>query len=252
MSVLMKSQRPEVAPPTSSQPPLPIQIRVMHGFEFSRGGSPQALPASIERILAYLVIQDRPQHRSTVATALWMDTASERAAANLRQALWKGKHMIGDCLIVEGSYISVSDRVDVDVRRLVGQVRRLFDDNAELAETDCDPVDLCGDLLPNWDEEWIEFERERLRQLRIHGLEALCRKLSGRGRAGEAVDAGLAAVAAEPLRESAQVALISAHLREGNLCEARLQYRRYRDLLWDELGVEPSELLRGLVSPRAG
>ena len=62
---------------------------------------------------------------------------------------------------------------------------------------------LRGDLLPDWDEDWIQFERERLRQLRVHALEALCRRLSECGRHEEAVDAGQATMAAEPLREAA-------------------------------------------------
>jgi DNA-binding SARP family transcriptional activator len=58
------------------------------------------------------------------------------------------------------------------------------------------------------------------------------------------------AVSAEPLRESAQLALLRAHVAEGNLVEARRGCRTYCDLLRRELGVEPStELLRFLVQP---
>lgn len=48
------------------------------------------------------------------------------------------------------------------------------------------------------------------------------------------------ATSAEPLRESAQRALIRAHAAEGNLTEARRSYRAYHDLLGRELGVAPS------------
>jgi two-component SAPR family response regulator len=107
---------------------------------------------------------------------------------------------------------------------------------------------LSGDLLPDWDEEWIQFERERLRQLRVHALEALCHRLSAAGRHAEAIDAGQAAVAAEPLRESAQKTLIAAHLAEGNLCEARRQFGLYRDVLWDSLCLSPSEDLQAMLT----
>lgn len=130
---------------------------------------------------------------------------------------------------------------------MVERAGRLLDDDTELQPDHCDPAVLTGDLLPDWDEDWIIFERERLRQLRIHALESLCRKLSVAGHAGRAVDAGLAAVAAEPLRESAQRVLIAAHLHEGNVSEARRQYHHYRELVRDNLGIEPSEALRALV-----
>ena len=55
----------------------------------------------------------------------------------------------------------------------------------------------------------------------------------------------LAVVAEEPLRESAQSALIEAHLAEGNVAEARRQCAAYSAQLWMELRLRPSsELLR--------
>jgi Bacterial transcriptional activator domain len=73
--------------------------------------------------------------------------------------------------------------------------------------------------------------------------------LTGAGRFGAAVQAGLAAVAGEPLRESAHRTLIRAHLAEGNPGEAVRQYHLYRRLLADELAIEPSPAIRGLVQP---
>jgi DNA-binding SARP family transcriptional activator len=224
------------------------QVRVLGGFEVRVADEFVSLPSNVERILALLAVRARPQTRISVASTLWMDTSEERAAANLRTALWKARQQIGDCVEVRGNHLNLALWVEIDLGDVVGRARRLLDDGAELRSTDCDPAELVGDLLPEWDEDWILFERERLRQLRIHALECLCRKLSDAGRPGPAIDAGLAAVAAEPLRESAQRVLIAAHLHEGNVIEARRQYHTYRELLWDSLGIEPSEQLRGLVA----
>ncbi|MBU2670223.1 transcriptional regulator [Actinoplanes bogorensis] len=224
-----------------------MRVRVLHGFEFSERGSVLALPANVERVIALLAVRERPQHRNTVAATLWSDTTVDRAAASLRTALWQSRRIVGGCLAGAGAYLTVAAVVDVDVRRVGRQIQRLFDAGTTLDDADCNPRDLAGDLLPEWDEEWLVFERERLRQLRIHALEALCRKLSAAGRSGEAIDAGLAAVGAEPLRESAQRALIQAHLDEGNVSEARRQYHAYRELLLDSLEIEPSDGLRSLV-----
>jgi DNA-binding SARP family transcriptional activator len=104
-----------------------------------------------------------------------------------------------------------------------------------------------GDLLLGWYEDWVLVERERLRQLRLHALEALSGLLLAVGDLPTAVEAALAAVAIEPLRESAHRAVIQAHLAEGNRVEALRQYASLRQLLRDEVGVEPSTLAADLL-----
>jgi DNA-binding SARP family transcriptional activator len=54
-------------------------------------------------------------------------------------------------------------------------------------------------------------------------------------------------VRAEPLRESAQAALIRAFLSEGNPSEAVRQFESYRRLLATELGLRPSARIRSLL-----
>jgi DNA-binding SARP family transcriptional activator len=61
------------------------------------------------------------------------------------------------------------------------------------------------------------------------------------------VDAAAAALRHEPLRETAAVALVSAHLAGGNVAEAHRVFRDYRDELHRELGLEPSSRLLSLL-----
>ena len=111
---------------------------------------------------------------------------------------------------------------------------------------------LHGDLLPDWDEDWIVLDRERFRQLRLHALEAECERLSSAGRFGEALEAGLAALDAEPLRDSARRAVVQVHLREGNVVEALRAYYAYERLLAAELGIMPSLAMRRLLGDLLG
>jgi DNA-binding SARP family transcriptional activator len=136
----------------------------------------------------------------------------------------------------------------VDVTILCEWAGRLVDGSASEA-------DLCAvnwrndmmDLLPGWYDDWVIFERERIRQRFLHALEVLSRRLAEVGRCAEAVEAAISAVSADPLRESANKVLIEAHLAEGNLVEGRRAYQRYRDNLRRELGVEPGPELTSLV-----
>ena len=104
-----------------------------------------------------------------------------------------------------------------------------------------------GQLLPDWYEDWVEIERERLRELRSHALEALCHRLTTAGRFGEATEAGLAAVRDEPLRESAHRVLIGVHLAEGNRAAALHQYRAFALLLHEEVGMSPTSRMEQLM-----
>ena len=134
----------------------------------------------------------------------------------------------------------------MDLREATSLAHRLVDCAAgPKGLEDCLP--LCHDLLPDWYEEWVSVERERFRQLRLHALDALCEQLTSAGRFAPAIEVGMAAVAAEPLRESAHQRLIEAHLAEGNRGEAIRQYCLCRRLLRDRLGLRPSNQLENLV-----
>ena len=121
---------------------------------------------------------------------------------------------------------------------------RVLEAVASLPDLGPDPTAwFVDDLLSDWNEDWVLIERERFRQARLHALEALCDRYSEAGLMMPTIQAGLAAVTADPFRESAHRALISrAHLREGNRSEALRQYSSYRRMLDEELGIEPAAL----------
>lgn len=229
----------------SSEPS--ARLRVVSGFDLSIDGVTIHLPSHVERLLAYLAVNERDQPRQRVAYHLWMDLPDARASANLRTALWRSRPALGGRVISRGGHLSLDPALDVDVRRLRSLARRLVHPESDVPEADVDVSLMVGDLLPDWDDEWIDAEREQLRQLRVHALEAWCRRLIAAGRFVEAVDVGLLALAVEPLRESAQRLVIEAHLGEGNPSEAHRRYRLFRTQLWEELGLEPSRGLRDLV-----
>lgn len=106
---------------------------------------------------------------------------------------------------------------------------------------------LSSDLLPDWYDDWAIIEAEDWLQLRLHALEALAGKLTAAGRFGDAIQAARAAIEADPLRESAHATLIRVHVAEGNQPEALDAFASYGALLLEELGLEPTPLLRALV-----
>ena len=229
-----------------------IELELMSGFELRVDGVPVDLPQDAQRVLAYLALRGRPQTRLTVASMLWIDLTDARATANLRTALWRLGGLRERLIRSHGHSIALSGEIEIDLVTMVRSTRKLIAPRPEHDVTlddapDIHLEDLAGDLLPEWDEDWILFERERLHQMRIHAIEELSRRFCALGRLAEAIDAGLTAVAADPLRATAHRALIEAHLAEGNVAEARRQFDQYRRLLWDSLALEPSSDLCHLV-----
>jgi DNA-binding SARP family transcriptional activator len=221
-----------------------MQLRLLNAFEVVCNGSPVQLPSIAQRLVAFVALQERPVERGYVAGMLWLDTPDQRAAGNLRTALWRVRARASGLLDATGHQLRLEPDVRVDLRIAEQEARREING----ADTLCEAELFAGDLLPDWyDDDWILLERERFRQLRLRALDALCARHLEAGRHGQALEAGLLSLAGEPLRESAHRALIRVHLAEGNVVEALRQYRLCRRLLHDQLGIEPTEQLLDLI-----
>jgi DNA-binding SARP family transcriptional activator len=231
------------APGTSSSggpTPTDVHVRLLGGFLLQLEGSTVELPVSSQRLVALLALQDGPVARARVAGLLWPDKTETRAAANVRSALWRLHVCAAPVVAPRGCHLSLHDHVVVDLHALDGWVGEA-DSNVDLTRLAHD------ELLPDWYDDWVLLERERVRQRVLHALEAHCVALATAGDYARSIDVGLVAVAADPLRESAQRAVITAHLAEGNRVEAVRQFERYRRLLQVELGISPSAELVDLL-----
>jgi DNA-binding SARP family transcriptional activator len=210
------------------------------------------LPRAVQRLVAHLCLAGRPT-RTAVAGRLWPEVPEERAHASLRSALWRLRRLAPELVAASGSSLCLAAGVRVDVRELHAWAERVRDPRTSADRVGLPDPALLGDLLPGWYDDWVLLERERVRQLRMHALEAQAEKLAAAGRYGEAVQAAYAAVVAEPLRESAHRAVVRVHLVEGNVAEAVRAYDSFRTMLAEELGVAPSSQMDRLISdlPRA-
>lgn len=139
--------------------------------------------------------------------------------------------------------------VTVDVADLTDLAKRLIHQPDPEALAGLPLLVECVELLPDWDDEWMVADRERYRMLRLEALERAASALMERGHLGDALIAALAAVQAEPLRESARRLLVQVQLAQGNTAEAIYCYREYQSLIYRELGLEPPPLINQLIQP---
>jgi DNA-binding SARP family transcriptional activator len=231
------------------------RLALLGGFSLIVGGRPVSLPIHAQRVLAYLSLVQpggSAHLRSSLAERLWSEVNTERSHASLRTALWRIRQADKRLVHASRETVTLDEAVEVDVWRSAAQAARLLADHPDLLPVDADPSTLRGDLLPGWDEDWLLLERERIHHVQIHALEALSRRLCRLGRHVEAIEAAYAAIAAEPLRESAHTALIDVFLAEENVAQARRHFEQYTALLWDELAIQPSAVLTERVSTASG
>lgn len=224
------------------------RVGLLDGFtvEGGPGSSVGDLSRGAQRLVAYLGLSGR-RARAVVAGELWPGVPEEHAQGSLRSALWRLQKAAPGLLEVSPGALSLAPAVRVDVAELTGWARRVLEPAVPVDDLAVGDAWLRGELLPGWYDDWVLLERERLRQLRMHALEALAARLAAVGRNGEALQAAYAAVRAEPLRESAHRAVVRVHLGEGNLAEAVRAFDRYRVLVEEELGVGPTEQMTRLV-----
>ncbi|WP_141305628.1 AfsR/SARP family transcriptional regulator, partial [Sinomonas atrocyanea] len=167
------------------------------------------------------------------------------AASSLRATVFRISHQLPGLLAEDRDPLCLSDEVRVDAHALR--------DAAQGALTGTEPLpglaELLGyaELLPGWYEDWLLYEQERFRQLRMAALEAHAARLLGEGRHQAAIAAALHAAAIEPLDESAQALLIRGQVSAGNEAGAYRTYEDFRKRLAQEMGLEPSDRLTQLL-----
>ncbi|MFF5082442.1 BTAD domain-containing putative transcriptional regulator [Actinoplanes sp. NPDC000266] len=230
---------------------MPIELALFGAFSLVEDSTAVRVPLSEQRLLAFLGVLG-PSERQTVAGALWPDVIGARASSSLRTVLSKVRRRCGGVVRDGGSHLALCTGVAVDVQqlravaaRVVGGIPVDVDDALQL-------LHLRGDLLPAWDDEWLIFEREEIRQVRLQALECCADWLCRAGDFGPAMMLVYEAVRVDPLRESAHRKLIGIHLAQGNRVQAMRAYQTFSRQLWRECGVQPSPMLEELVSARGG
>lgn len=183
----------------------PPAVQLLRGFELRVADRPVPLTPASERLVAFLAMQARSVRRSFVSGSLWPDATAERANANLRSALWRVPTVDRRPLVEASStHLGLRPGVDIDFPDAMHLATAMVQTEAVDLVPELDrSLDLLeGDLLPDWCEDWVVFERERYRQLRLHAMDQVCTCLIRRCRYGEAMRIAMGAIAADPLRES--------------------------------------------------
>ena len=232
------------------------RVTVLGSFSVTAHGDPVPLEAEARRVVAYLAVHRRPQHRTALAADLWPGETAAAAAALLDESLAGAGALLTDAG-ADGP-VALDPAVEVDLDEAMTLVRALA---VVPGHPDTVPADLpaaaallSADVLPAWADAWLDVERERFRQIRLNALEELSSALIAAGRFADAVTTARVAVRTAPSRETARRALIEAHLAQGEIAEAVAEYDEYQELLRSSVGGPTSGFeaafgLEGLLPP---
>jgi DNA-binding SARP family transcriptional activator/predicted ATPase len=223
-----------------------LQLQLLGHFQLLVNGEPVRMQQPrLQSLLAYLLLhRHSSQTRQHLAFLFWPDTSEAQAHANLRKALYDLRRLIPDL----DQYLRVECQdperatIHLDVTAFEERLAQATANGAPSA----DPAALeqavalyTGDLLPACYNDWVLHERERLRQLYLHGLEQLVYLLEERRAYDAAVVHAQQLLHADALRESTYRTLMRLHLQNGDRARALRVYHTCTTVLQQELGVEP-------------
>ena len=233
-----------------------MEFRLLGPLQVVVDGSPVALRGAAERALLALLLLDagRVVPAEHLIDSLWGEDLPANAANALQgrvSRLRSAFRAVGlpETLVVSRrpGYLLDVDPGTVDVHRftrLVDEARRGTDlgrrYGAALALWQ-------GPALAEFDADgWARDQRQRLEELRLAATEEWVDVRLAAGQHAELVGELTDLVARHPLRERLHGQLMVALYRSGRQADALAAYQRARQILDDELGLDPSPELREL------
>ena len=228
-----------------------LQVDLLGGFgvRLASGGSVMLPTRRSRLLLAYLALAlDRAQPRARLMGLLWGTRAEPQARASLRQELYTLRlrlavvdppaiQFVGDSVILDASAVTV-DAVEFERLATGGGGREALERVSSLYR---------GDLLegvatrdPPF-EEWLSFERRRLRELAIAVFGKLLELQLEDERVKSAAATAQRLLDMDHTHEGAHRALMRLYARRGERNAALRQYQLCRTVLARELGVEPDK-----------
>ena len=230
-----------------------LEIRMLGSFQVRRKDGSAVDPkewrtAKVVDLLRLLALRaDEPVPAHVLVGALWPGSDARRGHSSLRTATSMLRRVVGaECLQRSLAGIRLTD-VWVDVaafREMAGTVDRLAatgDLQAALTVArDADALHRGEFRAQDDSAEWAHSERRSLAGIYQALLCDASGAAAGLGHGREAVDFAARALTVDPFSERASRLLMRAHAEVGELSLALREYERCRNLLAEELGVDPS------------
>ena len=197
---------------------------------------PKTLP-----LLAYLLLQrGRPVERKSVSFILWPDETEAAARVNLRRHLYQLQRALPPAAVGQPWLLNESDTIQwnpaADYWLDIADFERLSTALETLAAA---AMLYRGDLLADLYDDWLFYDRERLRNLYFADLSRLIAQKRAQRDYPAAIGYAQQLLAYDPLREDTLRQLLSLSYEAGDRGGALQIYKRFAQQLLEELGIDP-------------
>lgn len=219
-------------------------VRAWHGTAELELGAPQQ-----RAVLAALLLREGAMATADeLVRAVWGDEPPRTAVSTLRTYVSRLRAVLGGAIVsIAGGYALPVAADALDATRLarhLDRARRSPGGPEAVAELEAALALRQGQPLAGIPGPYAESQRARLGQLlTTAAIDRLTAEVE-RGRPGDAVPELVELLAEHPLREQLHELLMLALYRSGRQAEALEHYRATRELLAEELGVDPGPGLR--------
>lgn len=234
-----------------------LTVRLLGSFDAQYGDMPVATlhTGRLQALVAYLLLHgDSPQPRQHLAFQLWPDALESKARNNLRQLLFQLRLTLPDAdrfLAISGATVAWrrDDAQLVDVHQFEtawsqAQAAEQVGDAASSRHwLEAAVAQYGGELLPACYDDWIQPDREHLRDLAYTAHGKLLRLLEEQQDYEAALLTAQAMLRLDHLHEEAYQHLIRLHALLRDPVGARRVYETAVDAFRRELGVEPGAAL---------
>ncbi|MEO7397961.1 MAG: BTAD domain-containing putative transcriptional regulator, partial [Ilumatobacteraceae bacterium] len=235
-----------------------ISIAVLGPVEVRRDGQLIAVPAgkTSELLVRLALDAGSPVRTDRLVEDLWGDDSVKTSRNTVQSKIAKLRRALGGPSVVvggDGGYTLMVDPVDVDA---IAVLRRATEATTLLGGGDHQgATELCqatlqllrGDLLASaGDGQWARPHRARLDAARMQLIETGCSARLHLGDTSDVIGDLEVAVTSYPYQESLWLLLITALYQAGRQADALETYHRVRQLLADELGLDPGPQLQQL------
>lgn len=199
-------------------------------------------------LLAYLAVNGRSHSRQSLAGLLWPDMPEADARRNLRGDLMKLRQVVEPYLTV--THQTIAFNVDSDYWLDVAEFKRLAAPNLQSRISNSQletAVSLYrGEFLEDFYvrqapqfEAWVMQQRAELRAIALSAYQSLTAVYAQRGEYEAGIGLGRRWLALDQTNEAAHRQMMRLLASQGQRSAALTQFEACRQILADELGVEP-------------
>ena len=215
-------------------------------------------------LLAYLAITGTSQTRETLASLLWSDSTQSHALASLRTTLWRIKSAgLDGWILTENDEISLNyhKSLEIDVVDFRTKINKCTTHGHPPSQI-ClycipaltDAIDLYhGEFMSGFNlskaqafDDWRLQESETLQIIYLDALERLVKGHRTFGDFNLAIQFARTWLRHDRYNETAQYDLLQLYMITGQRAAAINQYKRFKDFLSHDLGIQPSDEITNL------